>query len=1353
MAASTTEMLMNSDGLVVNAYHNAEGRGNYFPGSAGTSEGQFLFIIGNLHAYQATGNPIAKEMAEKALRSVLRVIYRNMPVPDAVTNLNIFAPHWLFNVKYPFDSSVIHYDRPAQFVDGVGYLTTNPTKIRYVYGARTMDSILLWDNPYSPLTQGVAFAVVSSELVQGMGMKVTLAQPFTGQLYVTHSTQTGPAIQVNEPFEAWPDWRKLEPGEIACAADVFVWAHRAFLFASEILDNPTWAAAARATREQAAIAFDINDSRDWIKPSWAKSAFAIGSRFAHSTRVPAPGYSVNGNGEVVLTVPTYGSGSPEVQYGNASVLDVYGPDDVTYVEIGSSQPLDVTVFIDPEQNYDPQKRYQRRIHLDGTGVQNIALRRADFVTGGSWAGYTTTIEIPGRTSYAIGNYKVAGQPPGSLTNIGETGAKNSQGHTVMARFYWVRGGYYGQVFDVAVVNGDEIGGGGNAGNVAAWMAQWSTVQLLRADGSVLLSMPLAQMLATDVSNGKTYKILYDKAEPFNAQIAEWQANYALVKFVRFLNASASEVVQTYGFAMPANSPVYTFGVSTDDRAAHTVTIRRVKQTPARNVMYYPGAIPFTANFQGNPAQLIDWRGPIYMGYQSPAMWTLIGNQGAAATDIQMLSDAQQQWRAQTGQASLGPFAPVFIFDRPDAVQYGAPNTFTWEGPDPNTRWGGYQYRPLPELTEAAMLLPPGPAQDSAINVALNFVKWLAQDWAWLPEWAPHVDAFAHLIEHVAAVQVPNFSLAHVDEWTLLVNKTAAAAVTPEDAEPPVLTVQNRYSSPRFTMPIEFPKRIPLGPPTDFPKGAAEINYPEPHMAALILRAVIHLDQIRRPGGNANGRMQLELRAVLSKCMGVLDALWIEDGVMGGTFSPNPAAHEWYGFWHGEILDTLSLAYAWASQPIIDRPAISRQAKIWIDGMLRWSKAAVMPEEVGYQVVPWPYTPNWRTGPEETFEFSTQIFEAFNGREQRISRRISPRRRLAMRHTLTGNEARGSEALLRARQNLPLTVPQWHLAVTVMEDAPGTQGFVIVDSTDLSGFRWNRPVMLSRDNGPAVLAEVSYTDGNRIGFTNGLPGPMRIGDKIVPAASSLIDQSTTAVRHTGTVLETLVNFLVLPQDDPYTLPTLRPLEDNLFTVTSDGKPDTREVIPFRPNWVKEPTVTNDWTFNTSEGFVSGPVVPINGRDQGTRTVQALWHLKSGAEIESFKGLIKRLQGRRYAAWLPSWTDDLELTRAIASGNRLYVRHSPLIDLGTLLDPAVAVHVRLRSGRGLQARVTGTAEVGVNEYALTIDRPLPVAASLDQVEMVSLMYRVRQVSDTITLRYLTDSVAEVSAAFVSVYDEVE
>lgn len=1352
MAASTTEMLMNSDGLVVNAYHNAEGRGNYFPGSAGTSEGQFLFIIGNLHVYQATGNPIAKEMAEDALKSLLKVVYRNMPVPDQVTQLSIFAPQWLFNVKYPFDSSIIHYDRATNFVDGVGYLTVDAPKVRYVYGARTMDSILLWDNPYSPLTQGTAYAVAGSEMVAGLGMKVTLSQPFTGQLYVTHSTQTGAPIRVDEPFEAWPDWRKLEPGEIACAADVFVWAHRAFTRASQVLSNPIWAAAARATREQAAIAFDINDSRDWIKPSWAKSPFAIGSRFPSTTRVPAPSYSVNDKGEVVIGVPTYGSGSYEVQYGNASVLDVYGANDVTWVEIGSSQPLAVTVFVDREQAYSQDNRYQAVLQLNGLGIQSIPLTRQDFVSPGTW-GSTASVLHQGNVHSVVGNYRSPNDTTLGQIQIGSGHGYNSLGHTVMAQLYRWQGNYNAYASTLAVINGDYIDQALPPNGATEWLMQFNRVDMLRTDGSVLCTLPISEANRVAAINGVVMQNTNTPDGSVNRQIFdEYYGNPALVKFLRYRNTGngATETVQLYARPLPAGMPVYTFGVFTSDMAAHTITLRRVRQTPPREVMYYPGAIPFTANFQGNPAQLIDWRGPIYMGYQSPAMWMTIGDIPAAETNIRMLADAQQQWRAQTGQTTLGPFAPVFIFDRPDAVQYGAPNTFTWEGPDPNTRWGGYQYRPLPELTDAAQHLPFGPIRDNAIAVAQNFIQWLAQDWAWLPSWAPWVDAFSHMIEHVAAAQVPVFSLPHVDEWTRLVNKTAAAKITAVDAKPPVLSAKNRYESPLFRVSANFPARPPLGPPTDFPKGPAEINYPEPHMAALILRSVIQMDQVLRPTGDLTGPMKVEHRAVISKCMAVLDALWIEDGVMAGTFSPAPGSHEWYGFWHGEILDTLASAYTWGLSPNVNRPSISRQARIWIDGMLRWSKSAVMPSEVGYQVVPWGYTPNWRNRVEETFEFSTQVFESFSGKEQRISRRTTPRRRLAMLHTLVGAEARGMEALLRAKQNLPLTVPQWHLAARVAKYAPAGQTHVEIEGAVPGAFVWNSVVMLSRGGGPATTATVMSTGGGTITFTAGLAEALQPGDKVLPAASALIDQSMSSTRHTGTVLESLANFLFLPQADPYALP--RETAGVLFQVVSAGRADTREVIQFRPNWVKEPSVESAWSFNTSENFAAGPVVPISGRDQGNRTVQALWTLKNTQEIHDFKALIQRLQGRRYAAWLPSWTDDIELTRGVTQTDKLFVRPGPLVDLGTFLDPSIGVHLHLHTGQSLQARVVSVTEVSANEYQLLLDRHLPVT-DLSAIQMASLLYRVRQASDTITIRYLTDSVAEVSAAFVSVYGEVE
>lgn len=52
-------MLMNGSGLVVNAFNDVAGRGDYFHEASGTSEGQFLLLLGMLEAYGATGSATA----------------------------------------------------------------------------------------------------------------------------------------------------------------------------------------------------------------------------------------------------------------------------------------------------------------------------------------------------------------------------------------------------------------------------------------------------------------------------------------------------------------------------------------------------------------------------------------------------------------------------------------------------------------------------------------------------------------------------------------------------------------------------------------------------------------------------------------------------------------------------------------------------------------------------------------------------------------------------------------------------------------------------------------------------------------------------------------------------------------------------------------------------------------------------------------------------------------------------------------------------------------------------------------------------------------------------------------------
>lgn len=1181
---SSNELLMNPDGLVVNAFRDAAGRGDYFSGSSGTSEGQFLFILGMLDTYVATKNTKALELAERALSCVLVTLYRNTPIPDVVTEQKIFAPHWLFAAKYAFNSSVIDYDRTVTFANGVGTIPLET--VRYVYNARSMDGVYLWQNPYSSLTAGTLYPVASYAYVAGVGMRVTLATAYTGPLKVTYSSQTGPTIAVGEPYEAWPDWRKLDSTEIDAACDVFIWAYRAFHRAYEVTGNDTWNQAARATLQQAAISIDLNDGRDWVKPTWTDSPFADGARFSYVDRSPPPGFGVDNYGRVQIDVPTRLSGTGDVQYGKASIGDVYAAGDQTTVEIESNKAITVRLYIDQQQAYAESRRYYADLALSGNGAQTFTLTRTSF--------------------------------------------KNSAGTT-----------------------------------------------------------------------------------------------------------------------LPVDSPVYTAAIQTSSSLAHTLWIKRIRQTPPRNIQYYPGAIPFTANFMGSPPMQIDWRGPIYAGYQAPPIWMLTGKSAAALTCTQLLVDAQTAWVTQTGKAR-GPFAPVFYFNRDDAVQYGTVNTFGWEGPDPNTKWGGYQYRPLAELAEALHLATSGSALwNLLVQSAQDFLHWLATDSNWLPG-----------------------SVEGATKWSSVIRKSALLAYDTKAA-----------ASADQVFPV-----VPMGPPTDFPKTGAEVNYPEPHMTALILRAMVLLDTKLRPNGDNNGALSADNAIIMDKCLMLLDSMWVETGVMAGTFSNDPANHEWYGFWHGEISTSLTQLLTWASRANVNittkmAPVRERCMK-WLGGMTAWAETNSPLAESVWGEKLWPFDHDWASAVSESFEFSTNIITAFDGSEQRISRRNHPRRALTLQHTLlTQKESADYHALLRSAQNRPFLIPQWHLAMHLSADAAVGQSYIDIEGAVDPDLKTGSVIVLTEGRQRQVNY-VALVSDKRITLRNVLQFSMRVRSRAMSAYMGLLNADLSASRVTSDYLQVQLSVTMLPQEDrrklpvrvddtrwvsfisaaghlwskyirraatltveqPLTWPEPSALDMPVVTFTVDG--EEREVITRKPNWISDLTVQDQWVYDVIDYF-SGPVTPMDGENTGKRTVQARWSLFTSDDQYDVLAQLGRLRGMQMACWLPSGTRDFVMTRDTVALNRLYVQNNAIIDEDLLLDSTVGICLHTRLNSHICVRATSFTK-GNTETVITLDRDLPWALERDEVAMVSLLYRVRQASDRAEISWLTPAVAELQVSFVTVQE---
>lgn len=143
---------------------------------------------------------------------------------------------------------------------------------------------------------------------------------------------------------------------------------------------------------------------------------------------------------------------------------------------------------------------------------------------------------------------------------------------------------------------------------------------------------------------------------------------------------------------------------------------------------YKGAIPFEFSNKSSNESILPtaiFQGPYYAGYQNPLPWFFIEDYSAAANMLQFLIDAQTAYQQST--KITGPFAPVYHYDN-SMLREATKNTFTWKGPDPNTLWGGFQYRPFAAVADfwqrCIAAKTNHQAVTSAEKVSTTFLTWL-----------------------------------------------------------------------------------------------------------------------------------------------------------------------------------------------------------------------------------------------------------------------------------------------------------------------------------------------------------------------------------------------------------------------------------------------------------------------------------------------------------------------------------------------------------------------------------------------------------------------------------------------------
>lgn len=770
------------------------------------------------------------------------------------------------------------------------------------------------------------------------------------------------------------------------------------------------------------------------------------------------------------------------------------------------------------------------------------------------------------------------------------------------------------------------------------------------------------------------------------------------------------------------------------------TERQIKGSIRYSGLWYtPGAVPVITQFTPNDN---GWRPPAYVGRQIGAQWASFGDGEATDNTMFMMNDAQDAWTAQTGKID-GLFMPVFYFDSPGSTLYGPANTFGWNGPFNSQS----MYEQLSAMRDAVRIATQAGVPDRkayATAIATRALKWFGNDRNWIPS---------------------NPGIA--DAWSAAIRKAAVLGYQEGDT----VTLPELW----FTVPNR------LNTDGSFPTPVYE-----PGLLAVALQAAIAVDKLQRPN-NAAGGLSTEVARVVEKCVQMFDFTYVTSGVMAGTFSPDPANLKWQGRWHAELLNAMVDLYNWCGQSNNNYTATRAKARVWITGLLDSAEGLSADQSGGfiYGRSMWPLQPNWKDGMTESFEFSTQIITAASGKEQRLSRRTKPRRALSMRHTLTtADEAAQYQAIIRKRQWRPMLVPQWHMASrTLVAGKVGDTTLVLDKEPPATWGAVKALYLVSGDD--HQLLNVLRVSGSTVMLRDSLTFPVPRGSDVMPVQYGLLNNDLSSSRAISTTIEAQVGFTILPQTDTFTVPAVSSYTDLISFIAEQGhrwaayirraavlnpaiwptwpqmpsnyttrmtfelNGDTRMVITRKPNWVSAVTVADAWQYDLID-YYNSAVTPGYAENAGRRTFQAQWTAFTYDEVIDILAVFYALRGAQVACWVPSWSHDLTAAADMPAPNQLRVERNAVIDEEILLDdPSIALMVETFDGSMYCAAATSVT-TSVRVSTITLDRELFSALKKTDIMRISLMYRVRQASDSVELTWHARGIAELQTAFITVQE---
>lgn len=384
---------------------------------------------------------------------------------------------------------------------------------------------------------------------------------------------------------------------------------------------------------------------------------------------------------------------------------------------------------------------------------------------------------------------------------------------------------------------------------------------------------------------------------------------------------------------------------------------------------------------------------------------------------------------------------------------------------------------------------------------------------------------------------------------------------------------------------------------------------------------------------------------------------------------------------------------------------------------------------------WKIPANWSSPIIERLEWRTDVMLAYDGSEQRIALRQTPRRYFEFGFLVTTLlERQKLEAAIAANGSQSWDLPVWTDSTPCTSTISHGAVSVAVDTVGRDFVAGGKALLLAA-NGNSLIINISTLTTTQLNLSSAVVGSWPIETAVIPLRTAYLEQNQQISRFTGSAIYGVVRFLC---DDI----------SNWSTATETIYRDY-PVLTIASNWSQD--ITTD--YQRKMQIVDFGVGGIYRDDESSLPVFIQSHhfvLDSRQKITDFRKFLYSRRGRLNALWIPTFMPDL--TFVALSSVYLDVVN---IDYTTLYNQSINrrdIRIELTNGNIYYRRIVASTVISGTVERLTLDSVLGVSVTAADVEKISFMMFGRLDTDAIELAWSYGDYVDVKLNFRSVNNDV-